>query len=104
MSLRLPSFAGRTTAGDAIFDAFNAEVASEKASALGHAGEKAAKALARLAGASKQQPDYPAILKEATDTVYALFIQRELCGMARHDGVIRDLQIPTFVLARLGAR
>ncbi|HEV7415976.1 DUF6665 family protein [Tianweitania sediminis] len=103
MSLRLPSFTGSASAGDVLFDALNAEVASEKASALGHAGEKAAKALAELASASSKELRYPALLKAASDAVYALFIQRELCGMRRHDAVIRDLRIPNAVLARLGA-
>ena len=42
--------------------------------------------------------------KDAADAVYAFFIQRELCGLRRHDAVIRDLRIPREVLVRLGAR
>ena len=36
--------------------------------------------------------------------VYAYFIQRELCGLRRHDEIIRDYAIPREVLVRLGAR
>ncbi|WP_367718396.1 DUF6665 family protein [Nitratireductor sp. GISD-1A_MAKvit] len=40
----------------------------------------------------------------AADAVHHYFIQRELCGLRRHDDVIADLAIPPRVLARLGAR
>ncbi|WP_348639918.1 DUF6665 family protein, partial [Mesorhizobium sp. M7A.F.Ca.US.001.04.1.1] len=32
------------------------------------------------------------------------FIQRELCGLRKHDAVIREYNIPKAVLARLGAK
>ncbi|WP_348630558.1 DUF6665 family protein, partial [Mesorhizobium sp. M7A.F.Ca.CA.004.02.1.1] len=32
------------------------------------------------------------------------FIQRELCGLRKHDAVIREYNIPRAVLARLGAK
>jgi hypothetical protein len=104
MSLRPPSQFSGGHAGDILLDALNTEVAAEKASALGHAGERAAKALARLQAAGDDHPDRPALLKSAADAVYAFFIQRELCGMRRHDAIIRDLSIPRAVLARLGAK
>lgn len=40
----------------------------------------------------------------AADAVHAYFIQREFCGLRRHDGVIREYGIPREVLVRLGAR
>jgi hypothetical protein len=73
------------------------------ASALGRAGDRAAKALAKLGEAGSDHPDRAVLLKAAADAVYAFFVQRELCGMRRHDAVIRDLAIPGAVLARLGA-
>ena len=42
-------------------------------------------------------------LKAAAVAVHHYFIQRELMGMRRHDGVIREYGIPRAVLARLGA-
>lgn len=98
---------------EAALDALGHEILAEKASALGAAGHRAEITLARLRQhpASKDglsEEDHAALrrklLKEATDAVYAWFIQRELCGMRRHDSVIRDLQIPREVLVRLGAR
>ncbi|MBS9721092.1 hypothetical protein JYU29_10380 [Tianweitania sp. BSSL-BM11] len=104
MSLRPPSQFGNMHPGDVLFDALNTEIAGEKATALGRAGTKAAKALAALAEAGPDHPDRPALLKAAADAVHGFFIQRELCGMRRHDGVIRDLAIPQAVLVRMGAK
>ena len=105
MSLRPPS---RYTAsaigvghGSGNFNALDHEIAGEKASALGRAGERVEKTLQRLETA--QEADRDALLNEAAKAVYAYFIQRELCGMRRHQDVIREYRIPRAVLARLGA-
>ena len=45
-----------------------------------------------------------ALLKAAAEAVWALFIQREACGMRDQKPVIADLGIPRAVLVRLGAR
>lgn len=80
------------------------EIVAEQASSLGHAGRQAEAALMRLkaaeaagAGASEQH------LRAAARAVYAYFIQRELCGLRRHEAVIREMGIPRKVLVRLGA-
>jgi hypothetical protein len=104
LSLRPPSGFGGLNPGDILFNALNTEIAGEKASALGRAGDQAAKALTALKAGGIDHPDRAALLKAAADAVYAFFIQRELCGMRRHDAVIRDLDIPQAVLARLGAK
>lgn len=44
------------------------------------------------------------LLREAAKAVHAYFIQRELCGLRRHDDVIREMGIPRAVLVRLGAQ
>ena len=80
------------------------EIAGEMASALGRAGERVAAALAKLRPLGLDDPARPAALREAADAVYAYFIQRELCGLRRHDDAIRDYAIPRAVIARLGAR
>lgn len=77
------------------------EIAAEKASALGRAGEKVEKALEKLRQAGPQEK--PRELKSAAAIVHAYFIQRELCGLMRHHDAIRDYAIPAEVLARLGA-
>jgi hypothetical protein len=114
MSPRPPSHPPGASLSDVLFDALGHEILAEKASALGRAGEKAESALARLkahAGAPADSPPAPghdslrkALLKEAAEAVHAFFIQRELCGLRRHDAVIRELGIPREVLVRLGAK
>ncbi len=108
MSLRPPSRYSASAlsgggAGSGTFSPLDHEIAAEKASSLGRAGEKVEKALARLRGLEADAPERPACLKAAADAVYAYFIQRELCGLRRHRDAIRDYDIPGEVLVRLGA-
>lgn len=79
------------------------EIAGEKASALGRAGERVEKTLSILARLEAGSSERETALKAASDAVYAYFIQRELCGLRRHQDVIREYAIPPEVLARLGA-
>lgn len=80
------------------------ELAEEMAVALGRAGRRAEEILARLAAHQERGGERNALLAEAAEAVYAYFIQRELCGLKRHEEVVRQLAIPRAVLARLGAR
>ena len=79
------------------------EIAAEKAASLGRAGERVEKALRALRAAEDGAPGRAALLKDAAEAVYAYFIQRELCGLRRHQDVIREYGIPGEVLVRLGA-
>lgn len=80
------------------------EMLAEMAVSLGRAGERASLCLARLRQVPAESAEERGrLLKEAAAAVHAYFIQRELCGLRRHDEVIRDLQIPRQVLVRLGA-
>ena len=107
MSLRPPSrYSGNALAGSsgqAGLNPLDHEIAGEKATSLGRAGERVAHALARLREAAADAPERSALLKQAAAAVYAYFIQRELCGLRRHQDAIRDYAIPREVLARLGA-
>ena len=80
------------------------EIAAEKAAALGRSGERVERTLARLRALEQGAPERGASLREAVEAVYAYFIQRELCGMRRHQDVIREYAIPNEVLVRLGAK
>jgi len=114
MTVRFPSGPSSASMSDVLFDALGHEILAEKASALGRAGEKAEAALSRLAAEAagravgEEAPGHDsrrkALLQEASEAVYAFFIQRELCGLRRHDAVIRELGIPREVLVRLGAK
>ena len=107
MSLRPPSRysaslpVGSVASGDGL-NPLDHEIAAEKAAALGRAGERVEISLRRLNEMGQGQ-DRAALLKEAAAAVYAYFIQRELCGMRRHQDVIREYAIPNEVLVRLGA-
>jgi len=107
VSLRPPSrysasaLSGGT--GEGLFSPLDHEIAAEKAASLGRAGEKVEQTLRNLRDCPADAADRGERLREATQAVYAYFIQRELCGLRRHHDAIRDFAIPSEVLARLGA-
>jgi hypothetical protein len=104
MSLRPPgqyANPGKTTDGLGLLDY---EIAAEKAAALGRAGERVEHLLAQLKAHDGDADERARLLKRAAAAVYGYFIQRELCGMRRHQDVIREYQIPNEVLVRLGAK
>ena len=107
MSLRPPSrysaSAPAGSAGEGVFSPLDHEIAAEKASSLGRAGEKVERTLRALRVCPADAADRGERLKDATQAVYAYFIQRELCGLRRHHDAIRDFAIPSEVLVRLGA-
>jgi len=107
MALRPPSQCqmnalGTSGTGGAV-QSLDHEILGEKAATLGRAGDRVEKALKRLADEAPDSPQRPVLLKNAAEAVYAYFIQRELCGMRRHQDVIREYGIPAEVLVRLGA-
>ena len=107
MSLRLPGRIEINRASAATgLQPIEQEIIGEMASSLGHAGRKAEAALAKLAEAeaSLEGEAREQCLRSVAAAVQAYFVQRELCGMRRHDDVIREMGIPRRVLARLGAR
>ncbi|MDG4901966.1 MULTISPECIES: DUF6665 family protein [unclassified Mesorhizobium] len=102
MSIRMPSNFGRSGAQESALDLLGHEILAEKAAALGRAGQRVEEALAKLRE-NGEGGDRNRLLKEAAEAVHAYFIQRELCGLRKHDAVIREYDIPRAVLARLGA-
>lgn len=104
MTLRPPSaYAGSGNVPDPL-GLLDYEIAAEKASSLGRAGRRVEEALAALGAFEGESDNRRLLLKEAAEAVYAYFIQRELCGMRRHQDVIREYGIPNEVLVRLGAK
>lgn len=99
MSVRPPSL-GR---GESIFDPLNTEILGEKAAALGRAGEKVESTLAALRAHDGRDAAREKLVSAASHAVFAYFVQRELCGLRRHDDIIREYAIPREVLVRLGA-
>lgn len=101
MSLRPPSILSNRS--EQTFNVLEYELLAEKAAALGRSGERVVAALGRLNACATVGEERHLLLKAAADAVYAYFIQRELCGLRRHDDAIRDYAIPREVLVRLGA-
>jgi hypothetical protein len=99
----MPSSQGRPSAEAGGLDILGHEILAEKAASLGRAGKGVEIALARLRE-NEDGEQRAALLKAAAEAVHAYFIQRELCGLRKHEAVIRDYGIPGAVLARLGAR
>lgn len=86
--------------GDA---AFRHELLEEQASSLGRAGRKVEAALAALASHPGGE-GRPAVLKAATDAVWAFLVQREVMGLRDRNAVVAQYGIPREVMVRLGAR
>ncbi len=103
MSLRPPDLTGGRSAESGL-DVLGYEIMAEKASALGRAGRQVEICLEKLRAHDRGSEGRTAALKDAAEAFYAYFIQRELCGLRRHQDVIRDYGIPNEVLARLGAK
>jgi hypothetical protein len=104
MSLRPPGWNSSPASGKTGVDVLDYELMAEKAASLGRAGYYAEQHLKRLREYEGDAEGRRALVKKAAEAVYAWFIQRELCGMRRHDSLIREYSIPKEVLARLGAR
>lgn len=104
MSLRIPGSNDLAQRGRTGLDVLDYEIVAEMATSLGHAGRKVEEAMKRLNAPDLAERERPALLKEASEAVYAFFVQRELCGLKRHDDVIREYAIPRAVIARLGAK
>jgi hypothetical protein len=104
MALRPPTFSSGRTASQSGLDVLDYEIAGEMASALGRAGQRVEETLARLRAEAPDSEARPRRLRDAAEAVHAYFIQRELCGMRRHEAVIREYDIPKAVLVRLGAK
>ena len=104
MALRPPSLTSGNAPSQSALNVLDYEIAGEMAVALGRAGRRVEETLALLRAEAPDSAGRPRVLQDAADAVHAYFIQRELCGMRRHDAVIREYQIPKTVLARLGAK
>ncbi len=86
-----------------MLSALDQELAGEMADALGRAGRKVEVALLRCIEArGKSVEALSAALDEAAQAVFALSVQRELCGMRNQAAMIRQYDIPRDVMARVG--
>lgn len=82
--------------------ALEGAVRGEQANNLGRLGRAVVVALARLRAspdAERESAEYA-----CAEAVWLYFVQREACGLVRHDPVIEAYQIPVSVLAKVGAQ
>jgi hypothetical protein len=80
-------------------EVLEAEMMGEQAFALGLAAKKMERALEEYAKSNRD----PRRTQMAADAVHNFFIQREMVGLDNHDYVIEFYDIPSTVLARVGA-
>ena len=88
----------RATGASALHHAF----AGESAASLGRLGRAVERAIARLRvspESTREDGEYA-----CAEAVWLYFVQREACGLTRHDAVIESYAIPASVLAKVGAR
>jgi hypothetical protein len=104
MALRMPGSSDLAARGRTGLDVLDVEIVSEMASSLGASGRKVEAIMKTLHAWTPADGDRARLVSGAADAVFAYFVQRELCGLKRHDDVIRAYGIPREVLARLGAR
>jgi len=110
MSLRPPSSL-TASADDPLAAALRQETAGEMAAALGRAGTRLETALHRLDGAHRRldaarrtavdvaetERRWQTRHAEACEALWALLVQRELCGLRRHEGMLREYGVPRSV-------
>ena len=101
MSLRPPSHYQQSPSGKSPLNILEYEMMAERADALGRAGLRAEAALQRLRDAAPEA-DREDLTDAAATEVYAMFIQREMCGLKNGRDVIARYGIPGAVIARLG--
>ena len=73
-------------------------------SALGRLGRELEGALARLRSAGRGTSARDDLVRAAGDATWSFFVQREACGMLDHGAAVHHYDIPSEVLAKVGAR
>ncbi|WP_117193199.1 DUF6665 family protein [Rhizobium terrae] len=105
MSFRPPQSLSQPGFINTGFNVLEYELQSERAAALTRQGVKVEAALAALDAWDETRDGagrHDTLLYEAADAVWALFIQREICGMRNNRDIIKRYGIPKEVLARVG--
>ncbi|SCB58526.1 hypothetical protein GA0061105_104455 [Rhizobium aethiopicum] len=106
MSVRLPQSFRQSQQDRNGFNVLEYELMLERADSLGRHGLKVEAALAALkawTGERQSAEERERLLNDASDAVWAFFIQREICGLRNNRDAIQRYGIPNEVIARLGA-
>lgn len=108
MAVRIPQSLSAGLQQETGWSVLEYELREQKAHTLGSLSGQVEQALAALraldAGvqASSREICRDTLLDAAADRVWALMIQRELCGLRNWDAVVNDYGIPREVLNRVG--
>jgi uncharacterized protein (DUF1501 family) len=105
MSVRLPQSFSQSRSPESGFNVLEYELMAERAASLGRNGSKVEATLAKLAGwdvDAQNETERQNLLYDAADAVWALFIQREICGLRDNRDIVRRYAIPKEVLAKVG--
>ena len=102
MSPRKPIEIGSAPSSETGASALERALKGEVAAALGRLGRavQTTRAELRVAPpAEREAREYA-----CAEAVWEYFVQREACGLVRHDAVIETYDIPRSVLAKVGVR
>lgn len=106
MSVRPPQSFRQSEQDRNGFNVLEYELMSARADSLGRHGLKVEAALAALKAWAPDRHsagERERLLNDASDAVWAFFIQREICGLRNSRDAIQRYGIPNEVIARLGA-
>ncbi len=110
MAVKPPTFDGLRNRNQTGLNILDGEIMAEIASSIGRCGRAFEKALADLRDYDENHPDTPeetarqALVQEAADRAWALFIQYELAGLSTQKQLVKRYRIPGEVLVRVGIR
>lgn len=104
MTLRMPRNLSNSPRFETGLSVVEAEIAQERALALGRTGRDVETALAQLKDMPSDASERGRFVAVAADAAWRFFVQREACGLFDHAQAIADYAIPREVLARVGAR
>jgi hypothetical protein len=106
MTVRPPQTLRQPFSVESGFNVLEYELMAERANSLGRHGRKVESALRDLKACDAGRCGHGArenLLNRASDAVWALFVQREICGLRNSRDVVQRYAIPDEVLARLGS-
>jgi hypothetical protein len=83
-------------------ESVQAEIAQEKAAALGRIATRLRDALARLAELDAAPGERQRLVAAAGEALWYYVVQREACGIRDVESVLRDYRVPRDVYLRMG--
>jgi len=110
MAVKPPTFDGLCRKPQTGINILDGEIMAEIAASIGRCGRAFEKALAALNaydethGQVPHEPARAALVQEAADRAWALFIQYELAGLSSQKQLVKRYGIPGEVLVRVGIR